>query len=94
MSNRIERTAAEFLAIVTEANRLARDGGTEQERAAYHERKAALLATIGDAEHVGAIYHERKVEQGHIERAKERAKAAFRDLGLIDDEPNIVRSVN
>lgn len=38
--------AAEMLAVAREANRLAREGGSVDEREAHHERKTALLAAL------------------------------------------------
>jgi hypothetical protein len=43
-----DERAAELLEVVREANRLAREGGTPDERAAFHERKAALLVALTD----------------------------------------------
>lgn len=62
---------AEMFAVIREANRLMREGGTVAERMAHDERRTALLARL-EAREAPAI-----------QRATERAKAALRERGAL-----------
>ena len=61
----------EMLEVAREASRLAREGGTPEQRAAHDARKAALLSRIEATEAAGAA------------RAAERSKQALRDVGAL-----------
>lgn len=60
-----EDQAAEMLAVIREATRLAREGGSVEERAALDARKATLLDRIA------------LDEAQHVERSAEAARAAY-----------------
>ena len=87
----------EIRAVSAEALRLARDGGSVDERAAFHERKARALAAIEAAaaqptseptrcQDWPVCGHDERAgcdEHAAIQRTIERTKGALRDRGAL-----------